>query len=107
MLPQLFLRRWWQAVLWFSAAIGTCGCEPRQGGFEQYVPSEAVAREALTSALEARRMGERPRRVDGGARGIEVADTHQRPGPYGLQPLRYGLSRSCVNSGSAGIRGSS
>jgi hypothetical protein len=47
---------------------------------QRYVPSEAIAREALVSALDAWRRGDSPERVDSGSRDVQVADTHRQPG---------------------------
>jgi hypothetical protein len=44
------------------------------------MPPAAVAREAVTAALEGWRRDKPPDRVDNGSRTVEIADTHRREG---------------------------
>jgi hypothetical protein len=67
-----------------AAFAGVCGalagCEEPQILPEQFVPPSAMAQEALDSTLEAWQTGAAPAPVDGGARTVQVADTHRTPG---------------------------
>lgn len=47
---------------------------------ERFVPAEAIAREAVTAALDSWSTGKPPAKIDGGGRSIQVADTHRREG---------------------------
>jgi hypothetical protein len=74
------LRSLGAATLAALVCIVSAGCRERTNRPEHFVPPSGVALEALTATMEAWRSGEAPAAVDGGARTVQVADTHRAPG---------------------------
>jgi hypothetical protein len=62
------------------AAAGCTGCSKGGSSYERYVPSEAVARAALDTALSAWQNGLPAGEMDGGAVKIQVVDSFRRAG---------------------------
>jgi hypothetical protein len=56
------------------------GCDKPATPPDQFIPSSAIAHEALDATLRAWQSGAAPAPVDGGKRSVQVADTHRTPG---------------------------
>jgi hypothetical protein len=90
MIPKCVMLRLRQpaAALWAGAAaavvalLAASGCGAGSSAYDRYVPSEPVARLALSEALEQWKRGEPPGRLqlESPLASVEVSDSRRRPG---------------------------